>query len=323
MIKYILKKVKHLVVTLILLSFIVFTVSHLAPGDPLRAYFGESSERLSKQQREIAIEELGLNEPLLIQYKNWISKSLKGDLGNSYKYKKPVSDVIGEVQVNTIILTGVSFIIIFLGAILFGILCAMNEDKFIDKVLYQVGTAMSCIPSFWISLLLILIFSVNLRILPSGGVYDIGYEQNILNRIIHLILPVFVIVVGHIWYYAFFIRNKMLEEFKEEYVLVYKSMGFSNREIVFKHCIRNIMSSYITLISMSLPHILAGTYIVEYIFSYPGLGSLSFESAKFHDYNLLMALCIITGVVVVVCSFISDILNIMIDPRMRNLEMIE
>ena len=323
MIKYVLNKFIHLVVTLFVLSFIVFTVSHLAPGDPLRAYFGESSERLSHKQREIAIEELGLNEPLLIQYKTWIENALKGDLGESYKYKTPVSDVIEGVYVNTIILTGSSFVIIFIGALAFGILCAMNEGKFIDKLLYQIGTAMNCIPSFWISLIVILIFSVNLKLLPSGGVYDIGYEQSILNRIIHLILPLFVMVAGHIWYYAFFVRNKLLEELKEDYVLLAKTMGFSNKEIVFKYCIRNIMSSYITLMSMSLPHILTGAYIIEYIFSYPGLGNLSFESAKFHDYNLLMTLCIITGFVVVLSSFISDILNIFIDPRMRNLEMSE
>ena len=323
MIKYVINKFKYLVLTLSLLSFIVFTISHLVPGDPLRSYFGESSERLSKEQRANAIEELGLNDPLLIQYKNWAQNAIKGDLGESYKYKEPVSDVIKDVYVNTIILTGSSFIIVFLGALTLGILCAMNEDKFIDKVLCNIGTAMNCIPSFWISLILILIFSVNLRLLPSGGVYDIGYEHSILNRIVHLILPLFVMVIGHIWYYAFFVRNKLLEELKEDYVLVAKSMGFSNKEIVLKHCIRNIMSSYTTLMSMSLPHILTGTYIVEYIFSYPGLGSLCFESAKFQDYNLLMALCILTGFIVVICSFISDILNIIIDPRMRNLEMSE
>ena len=323
MIKYLLNKFKHLIITLFVLTFTVFTVSHLAPGDPLRAYFGDISERLSHQQRETAIEELGLDEPLLIQYKNWVKNALQGDLGESYKYKMPVSEVIEGVYVNTIILTGSSFIIIFLGALALGILCAMNEGKLIDKLLYNIGTAMNCIPSFWISLIVILIFSVNLKLLPSGGVYDIGYEQSILNRFIHLILPLFVMVAGHICYYAFFVRNKLLEELKEDYVLLYKSMGFSNKEIVFKHCIRNIMSSYTTLMSMSLPHILTGAYIIEYIFSYPGLGSLSFESAKFHDYNLLMALCIITGVMVVLSSFICDILNKVIDPRMRNLEMSE
>ena len=133
----------------------------------------------------------------------------------------------------------------------------------------------------------------------------------------HLILPLSVVVLQHLWYYAYLVRNKLLEESRADYVMMAKAKGLSANRILFSHCLPNILPAYISLMSVSVPHILGGTYIVETVFSYPGLGALAYESARYHDYNLLMVLCLMTGIAVMVFNSLGQGLNGRIDPRIR------
>lgn len=317
MIKVVLGKVFQYIIAIFILSLIVFYISRLSPGDPLKSYYGNAVERMSMEEREKATDKLGLNEPIYVQYVMWIKNALKGNFGISYKYKRDVILVIKGVYKNTIILGGLSYILTFVGALFLGIFCAFHEDKFLDRIIMMIGNITSSIPSFWIALILILIFGVNLNILPTNGAYSIGNENDIVDRIIHLILPLVVLVIGHLWYYGYMVRNKILEEMREDYVLLAKVKGLTKRQVVYRHCLRNIMPSFITMMTISLPHILAGTYVVEQIFSYPGIGSLVFESAKYHDYNMLMVLSIITGIIVLISNMIAQIINKKIDPRVN------
>lgn len=292
-------------------------MARLSPGDPLVSYFGEGVERMNTTQKLEAMEKLGLNRPIYKQYINWLSDATHGEFGISYKYKQEVMTVIKDVYINTVILGGLSFVLTFLLALFLGIFCAEHEDKLIDKVICKVGTITTCIPAFWMSLVLILIFSINLGILPSSGAYAIGQSKNLASRLEHLILPLAVMVLSHLWYYAYMIRNKMVEEMRQDYVLLCKVKGLDKKIIIYKHCLRNIMPSYISIMAISVPHILGGTYVVEKVFSYPGLGTLCFESAKYHDYNMLMVLCLITGIVVVIVNMMAQAINVRIDPRMK------
>ena len=292
------KKVFVFLLSVLVLSVAVFYISRLAPGDPLMSYYGERVEKMSVQEKEAAKEKLGLNDPIHIQYIRWAENAAKGDFG-------------------------ISFVLTFVGALLLGVLCAWYEDQWIDRVLCKGGTLLSCIPEFWLSLVLILVFAVTLHWLPSSGAYDIGYKNDVLNRIEHLILPLIIVVLQHLWYYAYMIRNKLLEETRADYVLLGKSKGLSKKDIMFKHCLRNIMPSYISIMAISVPHVVGGTYIVETVFSYPGIGALSYESARFHDYNLLMVLCMMTGILVIFCNLIGQIINEKIDPRIKANEVVE
>ena len=311
------KKVLVFLVSVFLLSVAVFYISRLAPGDPLMSYYGERTEKMSVAEKEAARERLGLNDPIHVQYVRWLENAAKGDFGISYKYKQDVLEVIGQRIGNTLILGGIGFILTFLGALGLGILCAWHEDRWPDKLLCRGGTLLSCIPEFWLSLVLILVFSVTLRVLPSSGAYDVGRKHDILNRVVHLILPMTVVVLEHLWYYAYMIRNKLLEETRADYVLLGKSKGLSKGQILFRHCLRGILPSFISMMAISVPHVLGGTYIVEKVFSYPGIGTLSFESAQYHDYNLLMVLCMMTGALVIFCNLLGQILSERIDPRMK------
>jgi len=306
------------ITTMFILSILVFYMGRLAPGDPLRAYYGDGLQRMSTEKQEQARNRLGLEEPIYHQYMIWIEKAIEGDFGKSFKYKEDVTEVISDVYMNTLILGGTGFILTFGFALLLGIYCIFHENGLADRVLCKIGTVTSSIPPFWISLLLIFIFSVSLRILPSSGAYKIGQKTNLFSRAQHLILPLSVLILSHLWYFAYIARNKLSEEIRQEYVRISKSKGLSKRKIVYGHCIRNIMPTYVSMMAISISHILGGTYVIETVFSYPGLGLLSFESAKYHDYNMLMVLTLITGAVVVISNMLAQGINKKLDPRLRD-----
>lgn len=317
------KKLLIFVVSIFLLSVIVFYIARLAPGDPLVSYYGDRAEKMTAGERAWAEEKLGLHESITVQYGKWLGRAVRGDFGISYKYKMDVLEVIEGRIGNTLLLGGAGFVLIFVLALLLGIWCAWNEERLIDRAICKIGTVTSCIPEFWLSLVLILIFAVELKVLPSSGAYTIGKENDLGDRILHLILPMTVVVLGHLWYYAYLIRNKLLEEVRTDYVLLAKSKGVTGKSVMFRHCMRNIIPTYLSIMAISVPHILGGTYIIETVFSYPGIGTLSYESARYQDYNLLMVICLLSGALVILCNMIAQTINERIDPRMKGPDLTE
>ena len=317
------KKLLIFVVSIFLLSVIVFYIARLAPGDPLVSYYGDRAEKMTAGERAWAEEKLGLHESIAVQYGKWLGRAVCGDFGISYKYKMDVLEVIEGRIGNTLLLGGVGFMLIFVLALLLGIWCAWNEERLIDRAICKIGTVTSCIPEFWLSLVLILIFAVELKVLPSSGAYTIGKGNDLCDRILHLILPMTVVVLGHLWYYAYLIRNKLLEEVRTDYVLLAKSKGVTGKSVMFRHCVRNIIPTYLSIMAISVPHILGGTYIIEMVFSYPGIGTLSYESARYQDYNLLMVICLLSGALVILCNMIAQTINERIDPRMKGPDLTE
>ena len=278
---------------------------------------GARVERMSTDERARVEERLGLHDSVAVQYARWLERAAAGDFGISYKYKMPALEVIESRLENTLILGGLGFLLIFGGAVLLGLFCAWHEGRWTDRLICQAGTVTSAIPEFWLALVLILIFAVELRLLPSSGAYSLDGDS-IADRLLHLILPMTVVVINHLWYYAYMIRNKILEEVREDYILLAKAKGLSRKRILLRHALPNVLPSYFSLMAISVPHILGGTYVVEAVFSYPGLGTLSYESARFQDYNLLMLLCLLSGAVVILSSLIAQAVNEAIDPRMKS-----
>ena len=317
---YIGKKRVVFLCSLLVLSVLVFTISRLTPTDPLQSYYGERVEKMSVEEKEATREKLGLNDPVPTQYFRWVQNALQSDFGVSYKYRQPVTQVIRGRIGNTVILGGIGFVITFAGALLLGLLCAAKENSVFDRVMCKVGTLSSCIPEFWLSLMLILLFSVTLRWLPSSGAYSVGHADDVGDRIVHLILPMSVVVLSHLWYYAYLVRNRLVEELRADYVLLARSEGMGRAHIVLRQCLRNVLPSYLSLMAISVPHVMGGTYIVEAVFSYPGLGTLSYESARYKDYNLLMVLCLLSGAVVIACSLLAQAMNARLDLRLRPTE---
>lgn len=310
----------RLIFSVWLLSVITFVMSRVAPGDPLVAYYGDAIQRMSTAEQEAARIRLGLDQSLITQYWKWLCAAVQGDFGISYQYKQSVLTVVGDRVGNTLLLGGISFVLTFGLALVIGIACATTKRAWVDRVCCQIGTVISCVPTFWLSLLLILLFGVTLGWLPISGAYDIGQQDNVWSWIVHLILPVSTMVLSHVWYYASLVRGKFLEELSRDYVTMARAKGSSERAVLYQHCLRNVLPSYVSLMAISIPHLVAGSYLVEMVFSYPGLGTLAFESAKYHDYNLLMLLTLATGTTVMLCSAIGHQIGQWADPRTRENE---
>lgn len=228
----------------------------------------------------------------------------------------PASEVVARRMGNTLLLGGTGFLLLFAGSLLLGLLCAWYEDRLLDRLVCRLGAFTSCIPEFWLSLVLILVFSVTLRLLPSSGAYSIGRSGDPLDRAAHLVLPLTVVVLSHLWYYAYLVRSKLLEEVRADYVLLARVKGLARRDVMLRHCLRSVLPSYFSIMALAVPHVLGGTYVVETVFSYPGLGTLAYESARYRDYNLLMLLCLLSGTLVMLCSGAAQIISEKIDPRM-------
>ncbi len=314
--KYIAKKTSQLILTLVVLSLIVFFVSRLAPGDPLKAYYGESVEKMSVQQLDDARERLGLNDSIVSQYIKWAKGALHGDFGISYIYKRPALEVVGEVYHYTLLLSGISFVLIFILGLLLAVFCTKHEGKRIDRIICKIGVATNSIPEFFMALVIILIFAVNLNLFPLSGAEDLGGG----GIIKHLILPVTAIAASHLWYCAYLMRNKLSDEVRKEYILLCRVKGLTENEIIWKHCMRNIMPAVVSIMAIFLPHLLGGAYVIEMVFSYPGLGKLGVESAQYHDYNMLMLISLITGASVIIANMIAQVINEKLDPRFKHEE---
>ena len=310
------KKILLFIISVFILSLITFIMSRLAPGDPLISYYGDRAERMTSAERQHAIERLGLDGSIMEQYVSWLKAAMHGDFGISFKYKQDVLTIISGRLVNTLLLGGLGFVFTFGLALLIAVFCAFRENSPADRIICRIGTISSCIPEFWMSLVLILLFSVTWHLLPSSGAYDLGQAQNIASRSIHLVLPLSVVVLSHLWYYAYMLRNRLLEETGKDYVLLARAKGLTRRQVMWRHCVRNLMPTMISIMAISINHIVEGTYIVEMVFSYPGIGTLSFESAKYHDYNMLMVLVILTGVIVIAGNLIGQAVSERIDRQM-------
>ena len=308
------------IAVMFILSIVVFVLARLAPGDPLQSFYGDALENMTDAEKDAARVRLGLDAGMVTQYVRWITGAFHGDFGLSFKYKMPVMQVIRPLIGNTLTLGFLAYILVFALAVVLALICALHEDSLLDKAICRIGTLIYYIPGFWLGVVLVLIFSVNLGLLPSSGAYDVGKQADLLNRIRHMILPLTVMVATHLWYYGYMIRNKLLDEVRKDYILFAKAKGCSRTEIVWKHCLRNVAPTIVNIMAISVPHITGGTVVVEAVFNYPGIGNLAVESAKYHDYNLLMVDVLITGALVIFSGYVAQTINEEIDPRMKDME---
>ena len=321
--KRIIRRIGLLILVMFILSLVVFFLARLAPGDPLQSFYGDQLDSMTQEEIDAARVRLGLNDGLVQQYIRWFTNALHGEFGISLKHKQPVMNVVKPLIGNTLLLGVLAYAAVFGLATVIAVFCVLHEERFLDRLICRIGTVFYYTPGFWLGVVLVLIFAVNLGWFPSSGAYDIGMKNNLGNRISHLVLPLFVMIASHLWYYAYMIRNKLLDEVRKDYVLLAKSKGCTRRQIVWKHCLRNVAPTIVSIMAISIPHVTGGTVVVESVFSYPGIGNLAVEAAKYHDYNLLMVDVLITGFAVFVSSFIAQTINEEIDPRMKEMETIQ
>lgn len=317
--KYIIKSVIKAVSLIIALSILTFTLAQLSPIDPVRAYVGAES-LASPEQMEYISQKWGLNDPPLERYGKWVSSMLKGDMGDSIVYSRPVIDVIYENVKNSFWLMFVSWILSGILGFALGILAATYRDKLLDKAIRTFCYILSSTPTFWIGILLLLIFSVQLKIFPIGLSAPIGKAVatvTIWDRIYHLILPALTLSIIGISSIALHTREKMIEVWNSEYALFARARGESTFSIVKNHGIRNILLPAVTLQFASISELFGGSVLAENVFSYAGLGSVTVAAGTKGDLPLLLGITMFTGAIVFIGNMIANLLYPVIDPRIK------
>ena len=293
---------------LIGVSFLTFMLIYLAPGDAVRTMYAASGNIPNEAELNERREELGLNDPLLVQYGRWLSKAARGDLGRSYSMSKDVSVLISSRILPTVKLTLLSLALMLIIAIPLGLLSAVYKDTLIDYLIRGVTFFGISMPNFWVGLLLLYFISLQLKLLPvvASGT---GFKK--------MILPALTLAIAMASKYARQLRAIVLEEINQDYVLGARARGESESAILWKHIFPNVLLPLITLLGLSLGSLLGGTAVVEIIFSYQGLGSLAIQAISAYDYNLIQAYVLLVAIIYMCVNLIVDLLYAKIDPRIR------
>ncbi|GBG55899.1 peptide ABC transporter permease [Sporomusaceae bacterium FL31] len=319
--KYIGKSIFKVISLLIAVSILSFILVSASPVDPIRAYIGEvgmvnmSAENLAKLEAYF-----GLNIPPIERYWNWFSDFIQGNMGSSLIYRQPVASVIQVKFMNSMLLMTTAWILSGILGFVLGIIAGLYRGQWIDKLIKNYSLLIASTPTFWLALVLLMIFSVWLQILPIGLSVPIGVnaaEVSIFDSIKHLILPALTLSVIGIANITLHTREKMIDIMGEDYILFAKARGKSRITIICNHALRNIMLPAITLQFASISEIFGGSVLVEQVFSYPGLGKAAVSAGLSGDAPLLLGIAVISAALVFTGNLIANLLYGIIDPRIR------
>ncbi|MFO7577898.1 MAG: ABC transporter permease [Pelovirga sp.] len=323
MLTYILRRLLLLLPLLLGITLISFIVIHLAPGEPTDLQTQLNPQASSELQERLR-RQYGLDQPLHVQYGQWLTRLVQLDFGDSFAGdRRPVLDKILERLPVTILINLLSIFLILAVSIPLGVLSAVRRNSPFDRVttiLVFTGFAM---PSFWLALLLMDWFGVRLGVLPVSGLKSLGYEYlsfgaQILDRISHLILPVFVSAIGGLAGFSRYMRSNMLEVIRQDYILTARAKGLSERTVIYKHALRNALLPVITILGLSVPGLIGGSVIFETIFAIPGMGKLFFDGVMMRDYPLIMGILVMGAFLTLLGNLLADISYALADPRIRH-----
>jgi peptide/nickel transport system permease protein len=321
MLSYIAKRLFLMIPLLFGITLITFTVIHLAPGDPVEVQT-EMSLKSSAQARDNLKKLYGLDKPLHVQYLDWITRFVKLDFGTSFVDGRKVSNKILERIPITLIINFLSLLLIFLIAIPIGVFSAAKQYSLFDKLSTVFVFIGFSTPTFWLALLLMILFGVTLGMLPISGVQSIDVsEMGPLQRgwdwIRHLILPVGISAFGGIAGLSRYSRSSMLEVIRQDYIRTAKAKGLTEPRIMYRHALRNALMPVVTILGLSVPGLIGGGVIFETIFAIPGMGQLFYSSAMSRDYPTIMGILVIGAVLTLAGNLIADISYALVDPRIR------
>lgn len=323
MLSYLTRRLILLVPLLLGITLISFVVIHLAPGEPTDLQTQMNPQASSELQARLRVQ-YGLDKPLYVQYGKWLTQLVQLDFGESFASdRRPVLNKILERLPVTILLNVLSIVLILSIAIPLGIVSAVRRNSGFDRmttILVFTGFAM---PSFWLALLLMDWFGVRLALLPVSGLKSLGYEYlswgaQILDRIGHLVLPVFVSAIGGLAGFSRYMRSNMLEVIRQDYILTARAKGLSERTVIYKHALRNALLPVITILGLSVPGLIGGSVIFETIFAIPGMGKLFYDGVMMRDYPLIMGILVIGAVLTLFGNLLADVSYALADPRIRH-----
>lgn len=315
MFQFIVKRLLQAIPLLIGVSLIGFAMMHLAPGGPLAVY--TLNPTITAQDIERIKHVFGLDQPVYIQYLKWASGMFTGNWGNTFFGGRPVLDVILERMPATFLLMGSGMSVAIIIGMLIGILGAVRRYSVFDYLATTGAMVALSFPTFWFGLMTIFIFSLKLGWLPSGGMFTLGGDEGILDLLKHLILPTIVLSLVLVAQWSRYTRSSFLEVIHQDYIRTAKSKGLSGGRVLFRHAFPNAVSPLIALAGIQLPWLFSGALVTETIFGWPGMGRLFVDSLTMKEYPVLMGMVMITAIAVIIGNLLADIVNALIDPRIR------
>lgn len=307
MLGYIIRRLLLAIPLLLIISFITFLLINLSPQDPTELVLqAQGIPNITDELIAQTKAELGLDQSFLIRYFHWVMACLQLDFGDSYVSGKPIWSLVGPAFLNTLKLTLVSSVVVIVMSILLGVLCAIREGKLMDKSVRGVSFLLTSMPSYLLSAILVWYFSIKLDLLPTSGMES--YKS--------YILPVIVTAISYAGIYFRNVRSSMISNLNEDYVWYGRASGLPERKITL-HILRNSLQVAVSIFGMAIPIILGGTVIIENVFAWPGLGSLSVRSILSRDFPVIQAYVLILAVAFVLFNTLSDIVNAAINPKLR------
>lgn len=309
---YIIRRLLMLIPVLLTVAVVAFTILHLVPGNPAAMMLGPEATTTQIEQME---EELGLTEPLLVQFYSWFSGLLRGDFGDSYYINKPVLQIILERMPVTISIALASELIAIIIAIPLGVFSAVRHNTFLDQLFMTIAVFGVSIPSFWLAIIFILFFSVYLRWFPVQGYVPVF--QSFTGWVSHMVLPSVALGFRHSGVIARITRSSMLEVLNSDYIRTARAKGLEERDVIFKHALKNSLISVVTVIGLSFSVLLGGALITETVFALPGLGRLMINSITRRDYPVVQGVLIMVAMICVIINLIVDISYVYLDPRVQ------
>jgi peptide/nickel transport system permease protein len=302
------------VIVLILVSAITFFLVNLAPGGPSALMRMDATP----EQRDALVKRFGLDRPVPLRYLDWLQSAAHGDLGTSMLTQEPVLSRIADRLPNTLQLSALALLVSIALGIPMGIAAAMRRGRLADYSLSALSLLGLSVPAFWLGIMLILTFSVNLQLLPSSGITTTGATGlDLTDRLLHLFMPTLVLSTTVLPTVVRFTRSAMLEVLGQDYVRTATAKGLPRARVTYVHALRNALVPVISIIGTLVPRLVGGAVVTEAVFGWPGMGRLAVEAANGRDYPLIVGITVVVALVVVVTSLIVDLAYTWIDPRIR------
>jgi peptide/nickel transport system permease protein len=310
---FVLRRLGHGLLVLLVVSVATFTIMHAAPGGPSLL----ADPKLTAAERQAIEERLGLDQPLPVQYAQWLGRAARGDLGNSFLYQTTNAAALAARIPNTLLLAGTALLLTIGVAVPLGVLSAARAGSRLDRVATGVSFTVMAIPAFWLGIVLILVFSVLVRWLPAGGVATEGGDAGLADRARHLILPAVVLAAAGTAELLRYTRSAASTAMAQPFLRAARSRGLPEASVVWRHALRNALLTVTSVIGLQLPRLVGGAAITETVFTWPGMGRLGVEAALARDYPLVMAVTLAVSAGVVLASLLVDVAQMFVDPRVR------
>jgi len=309
--RYLIRRLAQGAVVLFVVSAVVFAIVHAAPGGPALLNNPDVDPKMAKEMEK----QLGLDDPIPVQYARWLGNAVRGNLGRSYQHSLGTAELLWARIPNTLLLSGTALLLAVVLAVPLGMISAVYRYSALDYAATVTAFVGVSIPVFWLAILLIIVFSVTLGWLPSSGMLTVGVPFSMRDRLLHLLMPSIVLATFPLAQLTRYVRSSMVDALAQDYVRTARAKGLPEREVLGRHALRNALIPMVTVLGVLTPRLLGGAVVTETIFAWPGLGRLAVEAAVTRDYPVILGATLLVSALVVLSNLITDFLYVVIDPR--------